>query len=53
MQNDDIEIGIPHRLAHLPLVVDVLRRTGLLNFLDGIHERVHGGAAVRRHGWAS
>ena len=36
MQNDDIEIGIPHRLAHLPLVVDVLRRTGLLNFLDGV-----------------
>ncbi len=34
MQNDDIEIGIPHRLAHLPLVMDVLRRTGLLNFLD-------------------
>lgn len=34
MQNKNIEIGIPHRLAHLPLVMDVLRRTGLLNFLD-------------------
>jgi transposase len=36
MQNDDIEIGIPHRLGHLPLVMDVLRRTGLLNFIDGV-----------------
>lgn len=36
MQNDDIEIGIPRRLGPLPLVVDVLRRTGLLNFLDGV-----------------
>ena len=33
---DDIEIGIPHRLGHLPLVMDVLRRTGLLDFLDRV-----------------
>lgn len=36
MNINDIEIGIPHRLAHLPVVVDVLRRTGLLNFLDDV-----------------
>lgn len=36
MKDNDVEIGIPHRLAHLPLVVDVLKRTGLLNFLDEV-----------------
>ncbi len=30
----DIEIGIPQRLGHLPLVMDVLRRSGLLNIID-------------------
>ena len=30
----DVDIGVPQRLTHLPLVVDVLRRTGLLNIID-------------------
>ena len=30
----DITIGTPRRLGHLPLVADVLRRTGLLSLLD-------------------
>ena len=30
----EIEIGIPHRVCHLPLVMDVLRRTGLLSVVD-------------------
>lgn len=30
----EIDIGIPQRLCHLPLVVDVLRRTGVLNIID-------------------
>ena len=30
----DVDIGIPRRLCHLPLVMDVLRRTGLLNIID-------------------
>jgi transposase len=30
----DVDIGIPQRLCHLPLVMDVMRRTGLLNIID-------------------
>jgi transposase len=30
----EFDIGIPQRLGHLPLVMDTLRRTGLLNVLD-------------------
>jgi len=30
----NVEIGIPQRLCHLPLVMDVLRRTGLLSIID-------------------
>lgn len=30
----DVDLGIPHRLGHLPLVVDVLRRSGILNVID-------------------
>ena len=30
----EIEIEIPERLCHLPLVLDVLRRTGVLNLVD-------------------
>jgi transposase len=30
----DVTIGIPKRLGYLPLVVDVLRRTGLLDIID-------------------
>jgi len=30
----EIDIGIPQRLGHLPLVVDVLRRTGVLTIID-------------------
>lgn len=30
----DFVIGTPQRLGHLPLVVDVLRRTGLLDLID-------------------
>ncbi len=29
-----IDIGVPERLCHLPLVMDVMRRTGLLNIID-------------------
>ena len=30
----DIEIDIPQRLCHLPVVMDVLRRSGVLNVID-------------------
>lgn len=30
----DVDIGVPQRLCHLPLVMDVLRRTGLLTIID-------------------
>lgn len=30
----DIDIGIPQRLGHLPLVMDVLRRSGVFNVID-------------------
>jgi len=30
----DITIGIPRRLGYLPLVVDVLRRTGIIEIID-------------------
>lgn len=30
----DIEIDVPQRLCHLPAVLDVLRRTGVLNIID-------------------
>src|SRR5580658_5328670 len=30
----DVTIGIPKRLGYLPLVVDVLRRTGILDIID-------------------
>lgn len=30
----DIDIGIPQRLCHLPVVLDILRRTGVLNVID-------------------
>ena len=30
----DIELGVPERLGHLPLVMDVLRRTGFLRVID-------------------
>jgi len=32
----DITIGIPKRLGYLPLVVDVLRRTGILDIIDRV-----------------
>lgn len=32
----DIVIGTPQRLGHLPLVVDVLRRIGLLDLIDRV-----------------
>ena len=32
--NESIDIGIPQRLAHLPLVLDVLRRSGVLDVID-------------------
>lgn len=31
---DDIEINIPQRLCHLPVVMDVLRRSGVLDVID-------------------
>ena len=30
----DVDIGVPQRLCHLPLVMDVMRRTGLPNIID-------------------
>ena len=30
----DIEIDVPQRLCHLPAVLDVLRRSGVLNVID-------------------
>lgn len=30
----DIEIDIPQRLCHLPVIMDVLRRSGVLNVID-------------------
>jgi len=34
MTINDVDIGVPQRLCHLPLVMDVMRRTGLLNIID-------------------
>ncbi len=34
MSNHIVSVGIPRRLGHLPLVMDVLRRTGLLDLID-------------------
>ena len=34
MDIDSIDVAIPQRLGHLPLVMDVLRRTGFLNVID-------------------
>ncbi len=34
MNNHIVSVGIPRRLGHLPLVMDVLRRTGLLDVID-------------------
>ena len=34
MDLHDIEVSVPRRLGHLPLVMDVLRRTGFLNVID-------------------
>lgn len=30
----DVELGVPERLGHLPLVMDVLRRTGFIDVID-------------------
>lgn len=34
MSNHIVSVGIPRRLCHLPLVMDVLRRSGLLGVID-------------------
>lgn len=34
MSNHIVSVGVPRRLCHLPLVMDVLRRTGLLEVID-------------------
>ena len=34
MNNHIVSVGIPRRLGHLPLVMDILRRTGLLDVID-------------------
>ena len=34
MPPPSVDIGIPQRLCHLPLVMDVLRRTGLIEIID-------------------
>jgi RHS repeat-associated protein len=36
MEKHVAEIGVPHRLLHLPLVMDVLRRTGVLTIIDTV-----------------
>jgi len=49
----DVTIGIPNRLGYLPLVVDVLRRTGLLDIIDQAVPKHHVAKLPQATAWRS